>query len=207
MIIFTFLVLLFAQNNNSKEIIKEVRETFEDAETVKIKFVEKISDGFDFETEMNAEFWYKKPGYFRYKTEEQLMMTDLKTLWDLKFDTKQIRIDEYYPEKSKINPNDFLLSYDEESNSIYLRKENGLDVIKVFPKSKLENKSNLSLQDEYSILYIDRKEQQLKKIEMFQKNGNIVTYLIVKIEIDSDIDKTEFIFSNLEGLEVIDLRF
>ena len=207
MILFLIYFALLFQTPDSKEIVEEIRDQFEDAETVKIFYTEKISDGFDFETSLKAEFWFKEPGKFRYKTEEQLMVTDLKTMWDLKFDLKQVRIDEYYPDRSKVDPSDFLISYEEETNSIYLSEEDGMHVIKLIPKSNLENKSNLSLQDEYTVLFIDMKNNDLKKIEMFQSNGNIVTYLIEKIEIDADIDDSEFEFNDLEGLEVIDLRF
>ena len=69
------------------------------------------------------------------------------------------------------------------------------------------NKSNLSLKEEYTILHIDKKRNELKKIEMFQTNGNIVTYLIDKIDINSKIKDNEFVFKEIEGLEVIDLRF
>lgn len=202
-------VLLFAfiQTDKSKKIVEEIRDKFKDAETVKIFYTEKISDGFDFETSLKAKFWFKKPGKFIYETEEQIMLTDMKTMWDLKKDTKQLRIDEYYPGKQKVSPSDFLISYDEESNAIYLREENNMDIIKIIPKTKLENKSNLSGQDEYTLLYVEKDSGKLKVIEMFQSNGNIVSYHIEKIEIDSEIKDKEFIFKEVEGMEIIDLRF
>jgi outer membrane lipoprotein-sorting protein len=205
-----YLIILyftFLQSDNSQKIVEEIRDNFKDAETIKIFYTEKISDGFDFETSLKAEFWFKSPGKFRYNTEEQLMVTNLKTMWDLKYNTKQVRIDEYYPDKSKVDPSDFLINFEEGSNSLYLRKENGQHVIKLIPKADLQNQSNLSLQDEYTIIYVDADSDDLKKIEMFQSNGNIVTYIIDKIEIDEDIADSEFELSDLEGLEVIDLRF
>ena len=83
-----------------------------------------------------------------------------------------------------------------------------LSIVRKSAFTRLEiNKSNLSTQDEYTILFVDKDSGKLKIIEMYQSNGNIVSYHIEKIELDVKINDKEFIFKEEEGMEIIDLRF
>lgn len=207
MLYLLYIFLLTSFSDKSIEIINALQKRYDSAKSIQIIFKQQVSDGFDYTTELNGEFILKRPNFYKYKTDEQLILTDMKTLWDYRYELNQVRINDYSVKNQRIKPTDFFLNYKDNYNSIYLRMEKELTVIKLFPKSSLDEESNLNLKKESITLWIDAEKNELKKIVQNKKNGNIVAYTIEKTNIDLAFPTETFLFKNTMKAEEIDLRF
>ena len=205
-----YMILIFITSfftDKSVEIINDLQERYDEAKTIQIIFKQQVSDGFDYTTEISGEFVLMRPNFYKYKTDEQLILTDMKTIWDYRYELNQVRINDYNPKNERVKPTDFFLNYKDNYNSIFLREEKGLSVIKLFPKNALDNTSNFKTNKESIMIWIDADKNELKKIIQNKKNGNIVTYTIEKTNINSSFSPSYFQYKNTTNAEEIDLRF
>lgn len=200
--------LLFFLFQNPTELIEDVQEKYDDNDAIRIEFTQTVSDGFDYTSEIAGDFAFMRPNYYRYTTEDGLMVTDMKTLWDYRSELKQVRVSDYNPKSQTVKPSDFFLNYKSNYNAIKLREEKeDIIVLKLFPKNSFSETSNMDVSQESILVWINTEELEIKRVEMTKKNGNLVTYVIKKTDFNPSLKKSDFTFAPMEGVEEVDMRF
>ena len=203
--IFYFILFLF-YGDKSEDIVKDVQEKYEDAKTIYIEFNKSITDQNNFSSETSGSFTFKKEKFFKLISEEQMIVTDSKTIWDLDKLNNQLRIDDYKEENRKVRPSDFLFKYSKNHSSIYLKKEGDNHVIKLI--SNESNNSYLNSSSKETTVWVDENTMVVNRVEMKQANGNLVTYIFKKTEFNNSFNKDEFKFEGDESkYNVVDMRF
>lgn len=202
-----FLITFFFLQANPLELIQDLQEKYDENNAIRIEFTQTVSDGFDYTTEIKGDFSFKQPNFYKYTTEEGQIMSDMILVWDYRPELKQVRISEYSPNSQKVKPSDFFLSYRSNYNAVFLRFENKLEVVKLFPKGGLAEGSNFDTAEESILVWVDVDQLEIKKVEMTKKNGNIVTYLITKTDFKPELAKNDFTFKSIQGVEEVDMRF
>jgi outer membrane lipoprotein-sorting protein len=201
-----YIIIFFIFGDKSAEIVREVQEKYENSKTIYIEFEKSISDQNNFSSETIGTFVFKKDQLFKLETEEQMIVTDAKTIWDLDKLNNQLRIDDYKEENRKIKPSDFLFKYSENHNSIYIKKDGNNHVIKLI--SKNDNKSYLNREAEETTVWIDESTLFVTRVEMKQSNGNLMTYIFKKTNFNKSFTINDFKFKADETqYNVIDMRF
>ena len=203
--IFYFILFLF-YGDKSEDIVKDVQEKYEDAKTIYIEFNKSITDQNNFSSETSGSFTFKKEKFFKLISEEQMIVTDSKTIWDLDKLNNQLRIDDYKEENRKVRPSDFLFKYSKNHSSIYLKKEGDNHVIKLI--SNESNNSYLNSSSKETTVWVDENTMVVNRVEMKEANGNLVTYIFKKTEFNNSFNKDEFKFEGDESkYNVVDMRF
>jgi outer membrane lipoprotein-sorting protein len=199
--------MLFFLQSDPVELIEDLQEKYDENNAIRIEFTQIVSDGFDYTTEIQGDFSFKQPNFYKYTTEEGQIMTDMALVWDYRPELKQVRISDYSPNSQQVKPSDFFLSYRSNYNAVFLRIENKLEVIKLFPKGGLTEGSNFNATEESILVWVDVDQLEIKKVEMTKKNGNIVTYKITKTDFKPTLTKNDFTFKAIQGVEEVDMRF
>jgi chaperone LolA len=201
-------LLLFTFFQNPVELIEDLQEKYDDNKAIQIEFTQRVSDGFDYTTEIAGNFSFMRPNYYRYTSEDGLMVTDMKTLWDYRSGLKQVRISDYNPKSQKVKPSDFFLNYKSNYNVIKLREEkNDIVVLKLFPKNSFSENSNMDVSKESILVWVNTEKLEIKRVEMSKKNGNLVTYVIKKTLFNPKLKAADFVFKAIKGVEEVDMRF
>ena len=103
-------------------------------------------------------------------------------------------------DESSINPKKLMTIWEEGFKSKYVKEEDGQHVINLFP-------TNPDDVDYHTItLYINKKDNSLKKAIMKTKDATVMTYTVSKFEKNPTIPASKFVFNKAKypGREVIE---
>ena len=154
-------------------------------------------------------FWIKKPDRIHWEhqyPEEKYFIADGKELFSYVPDDNQVTIQPLTGDDLQHTPLRFLLgtedlkkSYIITPESEYGRKIEGTQSVRLTPKDGGVNFSFL-------VLEIDPKSNDLQRLVLREKNGNILEYIFSDLKFDVKISDKKFEFKIPEGVEVLRLE-
>ena len=196
---------LFAADNKAEEIIKKVKDEYDDLKTFYADFTQtsywKLADNVH---EQKGKIWLKGKDKFKIETDDQTVVSDGKTIWTYSKFNNQVIIDKVEKSGEEIRlPKDIFFKYSEDYNPIYIKDEkiDNQDCSVLELKAKTED-----IFIKYMKIWINKKISIPVKIEQIDINNNSNSYLITNVEINKAIDDSFFVYKVPESVEIIDMR-
>jgi chaperone LolA len=196
---------LFASDKKADEIIKKVKDKYDDLKTFHAEFAQasywKLADNIH---EQKGKIWLKGKDKFKIETDDQTVVSDGKTIWTYSQFNNQVIIDHVAKSGEDIRlPKDIFFKYSEDYNPIYLQDEkiDNQDCSVLELRAKTED-----IFIKYMKIWINLKFFVPIKIEQVDINGNSNTYLLTNIQVNKAINDDLFIYKVTGAVEIIDMR-
>lgn len=203
---FIFLILsinLKAQDQTADHILDQLQKETLSCKNISIKFefifenkTQKIKDIQSGKLNIEGE-------KFILELNEQIIINDGESNWLYLKDLNEVQISEHDPEDEFMNINKTFNIYKKNYKTAYIQEETKnkikYHIIDLFPK---ESGSFIKKR-----LTINALKNQIKEIEIFDKNGGTYSYKILSFLKNEDIQRTYFFnVKNYPDVEIIDLR-
>ncbi len=196
---------LFALDNKADEIIRKVKAKYDDLKTFYAEFDQtsywKLANNVQ---EQHGKIWLKDKDKFRIETQDQIIVSDGKTIWTFSQFNNQVIIDKVEKSGEEIRlPKDIFFNYSEDYIPVYLNDEkiNNQDCFVLELRAKTKD-----IFIKYMKIWIDAKITVPIKIEQVDINNNSNTYLLMNPEINKAINDSFFSYKIPDSVEVIDMR-
>ena len=203
-IFIVFIFLFIANGQDVQDIIEDVQDTYDEIKNFSASFKKieefKLTGSVN---ETNGKIFIKDGTKYRFESEDQVIVTDGKTVWTYNDISKQLIIDNFRENSGALLPRDMLYKYPKEYLASLLGEEE-LDN-KTFFVVKLDPKDNIHGFIKSMKLWIEDDEWIVRKIETVDLNGNSSTFEIFNME-TKKLNDNLFSYSPDSGIEVIDLR-
>ena len=203
-----FLLLLttnsFAQDDEAGKILKEVSAKYKSFTSLKAEFNFLIENQSQNTKDTQKGTLYVKGNNYKLEITGQEIMSDGKTIWTYLKDANELQINDANAKDDAINP-----------STIFTLYEKGFQHKMAEAKTESEKTVAVDLNPDdktkpyYLVrLTIDKTNKTITGVKVFSKNGNRVTYTILKLSPNIEMDNSLFAFdkSKHAGVEVIDLR-
>ena len=206
--VFVGLILIFATNMiaaDVNKIISEVQDKYNDMKylTAVFKQVEtfKLTGS---QTESVGKIYIVDGEKYRFESEDQVIVTDGKSIWTYNSMSKQLLIDEVRENSGALIPRDLLFKYpqkyfatllsesEEDNKKLYLIRLDPKDEVYGYVKSIK--------------IWVEDDEWIIHKIESTDINGNKSIYEITNQDTKSKIDPDMFQIVPSDGMDVFDNR-
>ncbi len=198
-------VSLSAADNKAEEIIKKVKDEYDDLKTFHAEFSQssywKLADNVHVQ---KGKTWLKGKDKFKIETEDQTIVCDGKTIWTYSQFNNQVIIDKVEKSGEEIRlPKDIFFKYSEDYNPTYIGEEkiDNQDCSVLELRAKTED-----IFIKYMKIWINKKISIPIKIEQVDINNNSNNYLIMNVEINKAIDDNFFVYKVPDSVEIIDMR-
>lgn len=198
-------MLVFAADDKANDIIKKVKNRYDDVKTLSAEFIQifhwKLANNTH---QQGGKIWLKGKESFRIETEDQTIVSDGKTIWTFSQFNNQVLIDNARKSGDDIRlPKDIFFKYSEQYLPIYLKDEKieNEDCYVIELRAKTED-----IFIKYMKVWISMKMSVPVKIEQLDLNNNTRTYILNNIEINNTIKDDLFVFQIPESVEIIDMR-
>ena len=205
-LIFIFIIFVFdcSFGEDADDVIKNVQKRYKSANDIIIDFnrvfIWSLSTNLD---TLFGKIYIMGNNYFKYETNEQIVITDGRYVWSYSSLTNQTIIDIFKSDEDEPLPKELIFNFDKRYNSRLIGQENveGVNcyVLEGIPKN--ENLEIKSLK-----IWIESKKWITKKIEYVNLNDNIIVYNILNVKFNNKLKKDFFKFESPKGAKIVDLR-
>ncbi len=201
------LILVFASTalggDDVEDILSNVQKKYETIHDASVSFTQNIRFGvMKTEQSFSGKFYMRKGGMYRIEGEEQIIVTDGKSVWTYSKDNRQVVIDVYHEDPKSFSPDKVLINVPKNYSATILsdeKAETDVTVLKLIPK---DDKSQVK----WMKVWISREDWLMRKCQIEDVSDNLTTYAISKISLNTHLPDSLFLFSAPKGVEVIDLR-
>ncbi|MCS7073484.1 MAG: outer membrane lipoprotein carrier protein LolA [Bacteroidia bacterium] len=144
-----------------------------------------------------------KADKYRIEFPDQQLICDGKTVWTYLVKEKECNISAFNPNENLSIQRIFKL-YESGMKTKYIKQEavNGImtDLVHLFPEG---NENYIRVE-----LWIDPKNEMVNQAKLVNKNGSVFTYQLSGIQLNGNLQDTEFTFNQAQypDVEIIDLR-
>jgi chaperone LolA len=195
---------LAVAQEKAEDIVSKIRATYEKLETLKGEFEQQYTWSLAGETQvLHGTLYLKKGDRYRIETQNQLIITDGKTVWTYSPDKKQAYID--HLEKSKDNPlpRDLIIKYTRDFKPRLLRSEKVAAVdCYVMELTPVEENSFLRT----VTAWVDKSTWLAIRIEQVDINDNKTVYTLKNVQRNISLSDALFTFNLPADTEVVDMR-
>jgi len=186
------------------ELLEKVRSVYDAMKDVSCSFRQTILFGVTKnEQQFNGTLLMKKGNRYRVEVEDQVIVTDGKTVWSYSKAANQVLVDKYRDDPRSFTPDKVLVNVPERYAVSMLPPEKKPDgellVLKLVPRDRMANVKWLKV-------WIDEKTSLMEKTQVFDVSENLTTYAIEKIRWNISIPESSFTFVPPAGADVVDLR-
>lgn len=198
--------LSFAQYDPKAEVIlNKLSKKYEAIKSYKAEFVCELENP---QAKVNDKFVGQinvKGQKFTINTLNQEIINNGTTVWTYLKSENEVNISDYSPDDDEISPTKIYSIYKTGFKYMYTGEEKikgvVFDVVELNPENK--NKPYHKIR-----IWINKKEQSIKKWKIFEKNGNRFMYTVSNFLVNAKIDDSIFTFDNTKykGVEIVDLR-
>lgn len=138
---------------------------------------------------------------YKLNISEQQVFCDGKTAWTYIKDANEVTINDVTGDDESFTPTKFMTSYGSNYKSKLAEDKGNQQVIEMTPIKGRRTLAKVRLT-------LDKNEKQVKGMQVYDKNGGVFTYNIVRFVTDQPISDSEFTFkaSNYPKVEVVDMR-
>jgi len=206
---FSLLFVLFfwqaALSADVNDIIRNVQKTYDRMDNFSAVF--RQIDTFKLtgsRTETIGKIYIKNGDKYRFESEDQVIVTDGKTVWTYNALSKQLLIDRVRKNSGALLPRDLLFKYPKTHYATLLgeEKKNG----RSFYLVRLDPKEGVRGYIKSIRLHIEKKSWLIDEIETTDPNGNTSLFEISKINRKTKLADTLFTYQPPKGAEVVDMR-
>ena len=141
---------------------------------------------------------------YRIEMEGQIIISDGKTVWTYLEDSEEVLVSDVESNDDNISPTQILTTY----NSDYKAKFDTDNKYKNADLKAINLRPNDGKQFEKMSLLVSQKNLSLESFSIYDKNGNVFTYHILKLTPNLDLPENTFTFNpeDYPDVEVIDMR-
>lgn len=197
---------LGTSDSKAKTILDGVSKKFSQLKSVVANFVLKIEGANNSVSEMKKGTVYMKGAKYKVNLGGEEIISDNKTSWTYSKDANEVTVNTVDPNSSAMTPAKLFTNFYDKDYLYRLSgesTENGkvLQHIEMTPRDK--SKSVFKV-----IVSVNKKEQNISKMRVFEKNGNHYTYEITSFTPNANVSDATFVFDpkKYPGVEVVDLR-
>lgn len=190
----------------AKSILDGVSNKFKTLKSVVANFILKVEGANNSVSDSKKGTVYLKGSKYKVTMEGQEIISDNKTSWTYAKDVNEVTINSVDQNSGSLTPaklftnfydKDYLYRLNNETNE----KGKVLQNIEMTPTDKSKNVFKV-------IVSVDKKNQNIARMKVFEKNGNHYTYEITKFTPNAAVTDATFTFDpkKYPGVEVVDLR-
>jgi outer membrane lipoprotein-sorting protein len=197
---------LMAQSDpKAQEILKGVSAKYKSYKSVSTSFKLNLLDQKSKKTTVQNGTVSLKGAAYNFAMSGQTVMCDGKTTWTYMKESNEVQVSDNKPSVDAISPTTIFTMYEKGFKSKFLadKKVSGkaIQLIELTPDDS--KKSYFKIQ-----LTIDKAGKYVNEAKVFDKNGNIYTYSIVKFTPNAIVTDDLFSFNKAKypGVEIVDLR-
>jgi len=187
-----------------KRILKEVEKKLTEAVTFQADFLQEFYWKMTEETQLlKGTIYLKSDDHFYIETEDQIIVSDGRTLWMFNKMANRVLIDNLINSDETILPRQIFMKHTEEYNSTLKGEETVEDVPCYYLQlTALTEDTFVPVVN----VWIQKNEWVPVKIEQIDINENRTIYIMKNIVTGQPVDEKMFTFSVSEGMEIIDMR-
>lgn len=205
-----FLVLAITElpaqtDAKAQEILKGVSAKYKSYKSLSANFKLSVLDQKTKKTESQSGSITIRGGQFNLVMADQTVMSDGKTTWTYLKESNEVQISETKTTPDAITPTTVFTMYEKGFKSKFIAEKtiNGkaTQIIELVPDDN--KKTYFKIQ-----LSIDKEGKYVSEAKIFNKDGNIMTYSIIKLSPNATVTDDDFIFNKAKypKVEVVDLR-
>ncbi len=203
--IFLFLVFQATAADDVNDIIKNVQKTYDKMENLTASF--RQVDTFSITgsvSEASGRIFIKDKVKYRFESDDQIIVTDGKTIWTFNNMTQQLLIDNVRKNSGALLPRDLLFEYPKNYIATLLGEQK-VDGDKAY-NIRMDPKENIHGYVKFMKLWIQKNSWHIIKIETTDLNGNVSTFEISDIDAKSKLTDQMFRFQETDKMQVVDMR-
>lgn len=197
---------LMAQTDpKAQEILKGVSAKYKSYKSLSASFKLNLLDQKSKKTTAQSGTVALKGAAYNFAMNGQTVMCDGKTIWTYMKESNEVQISDNKPSADAISPTTIFTMYEKGFKSKFLADKTiagkAVQLIELTPDDN--KKSYFKIQ-----LTIDKAGKYVNEAKVFDKNGNIYTYSIVKFTPNAAVTDDLFSFNKAKfpGVEIVDLR-
>lgn len=193
----------------AKKVLNEVSQKYDAYKTIRSEFNLTVQDA-DKSTYTNTgTMYFNKPKkQYAIKMQDQEILSDGKTVWNISKDIKEVQITDAEHDDSTIGPNNLFSFYKNGYKYIgmpneKLIKDGKNEALRVVELSPLDTKTNY-----FKIKLRINNNNHIHDVTIFDKSGNRFTYTINSLYLGQKFPESTFTFpkDKYKGYELVDLR-
>ena len=196
--------LLWGGDISPKKIVRNVEKRLASAKIMKVSFTETyIWTMTGEEQSLKGELILSDDDRFRVTTDDQIIVSDGKTLWTYSKPSQRVLIDVSEDSDDALYPSKILFRYTKDYDVRLMGDDTVLE------KSCYVLEFQSSTGEDYfprAMVWVDKNEWVPLKVEQIDLNDNRTIYLLENIIFDEAVSKTDFQFIIPDDVEVIDMR-
>ncbi len=199
------LLLLVSQafSLTSDELSSKIEKRYKSYKDISMDFTQTTkSEIFSTEKKTRGKMYLKNPDKFRIDNPSQNIVTDGKLLWFFSEKNNQVTIHKLNESKNIFKPHDYIYNF-RDNYKPQLEKDEKVDKRSCFKLILTPIKEDLFITR--MILWIDKKDFLVRKLEYQDMNDNQVSLVFTRIKINSDLEDSQFVFTPPKGADVVDL--
>lgn len=190
--------------DDAEKILRNIQKKYKSWNDATISFTQQVLFAVTkSEQSFDGKLTVKKGNKYRIDLEQQLIITDGKSVWSVNKTNQQVMIDNYRDDPKSLTPEKMLTNIPKNYNATLLNREEsgGVDiaVLKLLPKEGRSSFRSIKM-------WVDEDQFVLKKIQIIDASNNTITYAITSLLINSGVKESSFSYQPPNGFEVIDLR-
>jgi outer membrane lipoprotein-sorting protein len=197
--------LAFAQNDKkAEELLKEIIDKTASYENFKAELsYTMVNIEMDIDEKKTGAIYVQGNSY-RIEMEGQIIISDGETVWTYLEDSEEVMISNVEDSDENISPTKILTTYDREYKAKF---DNDKDLNDAQLKV-INLKPNEGKQFEKMSITANEAKKSLESFSVYDKNGNVFTYTILKLSPNLDLPEGTFVFDSKQypDVEVIDMR-
>ena len=197
---------LMAQTDpKAQEILKGVSAKYKSYKTLSASFKLNLLDQKTKKTSVQTGNVSLRGSSYNFSMAGQTVMCDGKTIWTYMKESNEVQVSDNKPTADAISPTTIFTMYEKGFKSKFLADKTvagkAVQLIELTPEDN--KKSYFKIQ-----LTIDKAGKYVNEAKVFDKNGNIYTYSIVKFTPNAAVTDDLFSFNKAKypGVEIVDLR-
>tara|TARA_B100000287_G_scaffold422013_1_gene463422 strand:+ start:894 stop:1523 length:630 start_codon:yes stop_codon:yes gene_type:complete len=206
--IFTIILLITntfycqSQDKVAKDILEKISSVTKSYDNIKIEFNFLMTNKTHNINEYQEGILELEKNKFRITMDDQIIINDGAIQWIYLKESNELQITENDPEENTMNPHDIFTIYEKGYKYKYIGKKsidnNNYDVIDLFPKESI-NFTKITL-------IINTIKNQLKEIQIQDKNGGTYKYVIKNLMPNTNLSPFKFNQEDFPDIDIIDLR-
>ncbi|MDR2285405.1 MAG: outer membrane lipoprotein carrier protein LolA [Sphingobacterium sp.] len=191
------------------KMLNEVSKKYDAYKTIRSEFDLTVQDANKTAYSNTGVMYFNKPKkQYAIKMEDQEILSNGKTVWNIAHDIKEVQITDAEHDDSTIGPNNLFSFYKKGYKYVSMPEEkltkNGkTESLRVVELSPLDSKTNY-----FKIKLRINENNHIHDVTIFDKSSNRFTYTIKSLYLGQKFDESTFTFTKdkFKNYEIIDLR-
>jgi chaperone LolA len=188
-----------------KKIVTEIQDRYDDIKYLSATFVQteefKLTGS---RNEMRGKIYVKDGVQYRLETEDQIIVTDGKSVWTYSPFNNQVLIDRVKEGDGSLLPRDLLFKYPRDYMATLIDEQTLDD--KRYYVLKLDPKEGVYGYIKTMKIWVNTKSYMISMIEYQDFNENVFTFEVQQVDTQTTLPDDLFRFEIKEGMEIVDLR-